>query len=326
MRSEKHAHAGFGGSRRPRPTAPSVAQIVALVMAMSLVGGGAAAWARKGRDSADIEEFTPNLLPAVRRAAAMVPGQLPTRIDVHVLSVFDISAASAAVGAPDVMVSEVRAAYQIRFPESWIMVDAGILYEIDDDATRAAYDRLQEGLLGARFVVFTHEHQDHVGGVVRSPHRAQLERNTLFTRRQLDWLVGQDPASLVRLMPEESKRFAVFDYSPLVPLAPGVVLIDAPGHTDGSQMVYVRLESGAEVVLAGDVSYLATALDSGWQKPDTPYLDEDRLALAAQMEWLREVSAEGVHVLLSHDYAMLLDLIADGVVRPAEDAPSTPPD
>jgi len=48
------------------------------------------------------------------------------------------------------------------------------------------------------------------------------------------------------LAPETAVRFITIDYDGYFPLAPGVALIKAAGHTAGSQMVFVTLASGRE--------------------------------------------------------------------------------
>ena len=42
----------------------------------------------------------------------------------------------------------------------------------------------------------------------------------------------------------QAAQFIALDYAGLYPVAPGVVLIKAPGHSPDQQMVYARLQSG----------------------------------------------------------------------------------
>ena len=109
----------------------------------------------------------------------------------------------------------------------------------------------------------------------------------------------------------------MLDYNPIAPIAPGVVLIKAPGHTPGSQMVYVRLRSGAEVILAGDVAWSMCGIDSQRQKPDSTtrsFGGEDRQAVATELPWLRDVQESQVTVVVSHDVAWIDKLIARGIL------------
>lgn len=271
------------------------------------------------------EPFTASLLPSIRRASAMVPGDLPQSLGVLVLSRFSEPAASLIEGAAEEPTPVVGAVFQIRYPRGWIMVDAGAGSEWDPAVTKDAYARLQEALRGAHLIVFTHEHLDHVAGVVRSPYRAELERNVLFTRHQLAPLISGYSGELVQLEKDVAARFATVDYAPLIPIAPGVVLVKAAGHTQGSQLVYARLQSGTEVILAGDVSYLLSAVEEQRQKPPRRDLNEDRAAIASQMKWLREVSHQGVFVLPSHDGAALSALIEKGIVNAKVDLSSDAP-
>ena len=59
----------------------------------------------------------------------------------------------------------------------------------------------------------------------------------------------------IRLTPDQAARFIVVDYEKYLPVAPGIVLIKAAGHTPGSQMVYIALESGRELLLIGDTTW-----------------------------------------------------------------------
>ena len=51
-------------------------------------------------------------------------------------------------------------------------------------------------------------------------------------------------------------RFIVLDYPQYYPVAPGMVLIRAPGHSTDSQMVYVRLQSGREILHSVDSAWI----------------------------------------------------------------------
>jgi glyoxylase-like metal-dependent hydrolase (beta-lactamase superfamily II) len=46
----------------------------------------------------------------------------------------------------------------------------------------------------------------------------------------------------------EDGRFTVIDYRKYYPVAPGMVLIKAPGHAPDHQMVLIALQSGREIL------------------------------------------------------------------------------
>ena len=52
---------------------------------------------------------------------------------------------------------------------------------------------------------------------------------------------------------DSASAFRTIDYDRLYAVAPGVVLVSAPGHSPGSQLVYVRLADYREVLLVGDL-------------------------------------------------------------------------
>ena len=71
-------------------------------------------------------------------------------------------------------------------------------------------------------------------------------------------------------------------------------------------MVYVRLASGAEIIMAGDVAWNMRGIDSLAQKPDaatSSFGGEDRECDAAD---------PGMSVLVSHDLERLEALVARG--------------
>ena len=118
--------------------------------------------------------------------------------------------------------------------------------------------------------------------------------------------------------PSWASRYCVIDYDLLYPLAAGVVLIKAPGHTPGSQMVYVRLASGKEVLLIGDIAWVLAGVEQRRQKPEaqSARLGEDRAAIQQELEWLHNVMARtSIAVVNSHDDAWIAMRVREGVLE-----------
>lgn len=106
------------------------------------------------------------------------------------------------------------------------------------------------------------------------------------------------------------------DYDLLYPLAPGVVLIKAPGHTPGSQMVYVRLASGKEILLIGDITWAMAGIKQRRQKPEAASKEyaEDRTAIQQEIEWLHNLMGK-VNLVNCHDDDSIAALIRGGVLK-----------
>ncbi len=172
-------------------------------------------------------------------------------------------------------------------------------------------------LRGANLIVVTHEHYDHVATVVQSAVADEMAAHTMLTRQQVESLV-RTPKLISKLDSAKVNRYIVVDYEGVLPIAPSVVLIKAPGHTPGSQVIYVTLASEKEVILAGDVAWHHFGIETETQKPDS--IREDRGAIAGELRWLHAADKAGVAVIVSHDgdqLAMLAksDLLHQGLTR-----------
>lgn len=272
--------------------------------------------------------YTDALLDKVRAAARAVPGDLPRSLHVLTFAEFKTPLSGAVEGAGDEVVDGAYTAFQVRYPRGWIMVDAGVDREVETDTTvtihEDRYQRVQEALRGASLIVVTHEHHDHVAGVIHTPARDLIAPKTVLTRAQVQTLraigtqagpLGSSP--LIHLTAADAARYLVLDYEQLYPLAPGVVLIKAPGHTPGSQMVYVRLASGREISLVGDIAWFMAGIERRLQKPAgvSREMGEDRAALQQQLDWLSGLT-QRQHVVLvnSHDAAWLGSLVSRGIL------------
>lgn len=265
--------------------------------------------------------YSAELLPALRRAAALSPGELPTAVHVVTLNVFSVPMSFVVDGGSAEQVRAGNPVFQIRFPRGWIVVDASVdrasvkrSEGFDDEAYRRAHLAMRD----ARLVVVTHEHEDHVLGALRSPYLAAIRQHTLLTRAQVRSLIEHPNDTAVKLDSATAARYLTIDYELYVPIAPGVVLLKAPGHTPGSQMVYVRLASGQEIVLAGDVAWNSAGIETQRQKPEASTRDfggEDREAIAAELRWLHDVAGPRTAVVVAHDAAQIDSLVRRGVLQ-----------
>ena len=89
--------------------------------------------------------------------------------------------------------------------------------------------------------------------MIRTDAREEIAAKTLLTRAQVQTLTTYPQMPEIRLTPEMARSYIVIDYESYLPVAPEIVLIKAPGHTPGHQMVYVRLASKRDYLFIGDV-------------------------------------------------------------------------
>lgn len=262
------------------------------------------------------QEFDASLLDKARAALNMVPGDAPLEIRFQDFIELSGPISSWVSDAGDEVVPMVIGVFQICFPDGWIMVDAGADREVlYDDFSHENYAIIGKALAKANMTVLTHEHDDHAGTLVRGPFAETASRRALFTVEQLDTLVAGSNNPMVQISREHADQFRAVSYDEVLPIAPGVVLIKAPGHTPGSQIVFVELDSGVEILLVGDIVWHKTGLDRGLQKGTAAEsLGEDREALVPQLQWLKEVRDGGPHIVISHDWQALEAQIEEGVI------------
>jgi glyoxylase-like metal-dependent hydrolase (beta-lactamase superfamily II) len=264
-------------------------------------------------------EYPADLLDQLRRNAASLPGELPIEVRLAVLNPAPVPLSTFIEGAPDDSVTAGYTVFQIRYSDHWIAVDAALDRSYLPNSTSfstGTYDSIQILLRDARLVLLTHEHHDHVAGLLSSPYFNQIKQHTLLTPAQVATLRDRPNRARIRIDSATAAAFRTVDYELLKAVAPGVVILTAPGHTPGSQILYVALQNGEEMILAGDVAWHMDGVRTGRQKPvaTSNTLREDRPAIAAQLAWLKSAVDQGVPVLLSHDVVALNQLVARGIV------------
>jgi len=261
--------------------------------------------------SADIRE--------IRHTAALIPGRKPSRINVLKFAESHRTKNFSVKGEPATPSVQARTVFQVVYPDGFVMVDAGMDAPMHKQIGRGAEEpyfpeqaqQVDKALRGARAIVFTHEHGDHVTGVIRTPYLSELAPKTILTRAQVRTLETTPQFPDLRITEEQAQRYHVIDYEHYMAFAPGWTLIKAAGHTPGSQMMFIALDSGREYLLIGDAAWHMDSVRKVTGK-DAPWIVEDASAVSDQLKWLNTLSntEKNLVIVASHDDDEHRELIA----------------
>ena len=258
-------------------------------------------------------------LTDIRRVAALIPGRRPLRINVlkfaesHRTKNFVVKGEAADPG------TQARTVFQVVYADGYVMVDAGMDLTMHKLIGRGAEEpyfaeqaqQVDKALRGARAIIFTHEHGDHVTGVIRTPYLNELAPKTILTRTQVRTLTTTPQFPEIRLTEEQAQRYRIIDYDKYMAFAPGWALIKAAGHTPGSQMMFITLDSGREYLLIGDAAWHMDNVRKATGK-DAPWIVEDTAAVNDQLKWLNGLSTSDRNLVIvaSHDDDEHKELVA----------------
>lgn len=262
-------------------------------------------------------------LAEARRVARLLPGRKPLRINVLKFAESRRPKNFSVKGAPAEPSVQARTVFQVVYADGTVMVDAGMNQQIhrffgrgsDEPYDAEAARQVESALDRARLIIVTHEHGDHVGGVIASARAAGLASKTILTRVQLQTLMTAPQMPEIRLTTDAARRYMAVDYDAYYPVAPGMALIKAAGHTPGSQMVLVSLESGRDVLLIGDSAWHMDSVRQMVGK-DAPWIVEDQPAVLDQLRWLNGLARTEANltIVASHDEEERRRLIDAGVL------------
>jgi glyoxylase-like metal-dependent hydrolase (beta-lactamase superfamily II) len=262
-------------------------------------------------------------LAQIRQMATLIPGSRPLRVNVIKFAESRRTKNFAVKGLPAEPSVQARTAYQIVYPDGTVMVDTGMDLATHRFFGRGAEEpyfpesaaRVAKALADAKAIIVTHEHGDHIAGLIRSASFNDLAPRTVLTRAQLDTLINAPQMPELRPTSEMAAMLHAIDYTDVMAFAPGIVLVKAPGHTPGSQMVYVALQSGKELLLAGDVAWHMDGVRLNRAK-DAPWIKEPPELMAAELDWLNGLdrTEKNLSIVISHDEEQRRDYIARGIL------------
>jgi glyoxylase-like metal-dependent hydrolase (beta-lactamase superfamily II) len=216
-------------------------------------------------------------------------------------------------------------AYQLVYPDHTAVIDTAYDAGTAAKATAtnsgfddAAYKRIVAGLNGASMIVVTHEHWDHAATLLVQPNLKELLGKTLLTTEQL--------ANTDRLVPAEFPSDArtaakTVSYGNYLAVAPGVVLVKSPGHTPGSQSVYVRLANGKEYLFIGDVAWHQRNIDIVRERARLVtwwFMNEDRDQVMLELAELNRLQKANPDLVIvpGHDPEKLAAMKKSGLLLP----------
>nr|WP_156780904.1 hypothetical protein [Hyphomonas sp. Mor2] len=210
-------------------------------------------------------------------------------------------------------------AVEVKYPDRQIVIGGAVdrptaeemaLSRTEWRFSDSAYAELTAAMLNAEQVLMTHEHLDHVMAIARHPDPSGLAPNLVLNAPQIAALPlfadgTLDPA-LTSLQAGLSGEVAS--------IAPGIVIVPAAGHTPGSQMVFISLQNGQEILLIGDIVWNMGAIEALKTRPVlTQYMVfrpnyENRDAIKQQVRALHDMMTAHIDliVLPAHDRDWLI--------------------
>lgn len=259
----------------------------------------------------------------LRALANSVPGDKPVEVRYEHVMTLTFAEAMIMAGEPWRRSPMPVYSYQLVFPQQTLIIDTALSRDIAKpdfivaSFDEAAYQRMNTAMNQAAQIVVTHEHMDHIGGVAAHPQFGALLPALRLTTEQMSNPRGMEPAVLPA---EDLAGYQPLSYERLHALAPGVVLIKAPGHTPGSQMVYVQLADGRELLFLGDVSWRQRNIEKIRERPlfMTLLIGEDRQAVLGQFQALNALaqSEPAVRQVPGHDGPAIRKLAEEGLLLP----------
>jgi glyoxylase-like metal-dependent hydrolase (beta-lactamase superfamily II) len=263
-------------------------------------------------------------LAVIRRLANLMPGAKPVAVNGVRIAASIRPNKFVIAGGDDTPVTMPRTAFQVVYPDGTVMIDSGMDKETHDSFSTPdkrepyfpeAFAKLQQALNQARMIVLTHFHADHAAGVTQAANYAELAAKTIVSGETAKCLLTTPHKPHLAMTAEQVNTLNIVDYRQYLPIAPGMVLIKAQGHSADHQMVYIALQSGREILHSVDVGWVLENIRQVKGKA-APWVKEDVPAVLGQLRWLNNVlrNETNVTLLVTHDDALFDAVAKSGII------------
>ncbi|MEE2684240.1 MAG: hypothetical protein VYC50_03965 [Pseudomonadota bacterium] len=267
-----------------------------------------------------------NLIKEIRDASYVIKGEMPVAINYSKLAESHRPYSDIITDGNNDIFIQARTAFQIVYPSSEIMIDGGMDRSIHnyfgfgraEPYWENKNNEIKAALKRAAIIITTHEHADHIAGIINSNITNSIASKTLLTKSQVETLVNNPQMPAIKLSPDDIKNFNIIDYESIMPLAPGVVLIKSAGHTNGHQMIFVSLENKQEFLFIGDVAWSIENIKQLKLRPlaTRNRIKEDSNALMNQMVWIKYLmDEENIIIVPSHDDKLIQEYKENSIIN-----------
>lgn len=256
----------------------------------------------------------------VRDLAKARAEELPTEIRTEILARTPVPCFAIRAGGNFSEAIMARAVFQIVVPDGHYVLETGMDRSLAEEYDQAAgfdadvWARVQDILSGAKAIMVTHEHPDHIGGIARHRDPNKLAEKLILTPEQFK---GLDKYLVDGRMPSGLKNYIPTKFSVMHRIAPGIVMIRAPGHTPGSIILFVKLRNGDEYLFIGDIAYTESNVVDGVDRSRVIRFlmvdKEDRDAVVNQLSTIHDLSKTepDLKIVPAHADKLLTRMIDD---------------
>ncbi len=187
----------------------------------------------------------------------------------------------------------------------------------------------------SRRILITDEDIDDIGGFAADMAKGRLLASKVIGNAAQISAIGRLAPHLASALPPPVAAFSgspgavasasVASGSPgYAALGPGLAAVRTPGHLPGSQMIYVHLQDGRELLIAGDTAPMRRNLT--WLRPRSRYAaewlgNEDRASTTGWLKGLAALAARepGLTLLFGSDLAWLKAKVNEGLFQASKE-------